>query len=155
MIRAWRLTRRVHATPPSEAYSGVGAERRGARWNRIGTPAAYASSTRSLAALEYLANVDPEDLPKDLVFVGVSFDESDVELGEPPAGWDRLDSAVAMNYGEHWLRRFRSLALTVPSAIVKAERNYVLNPAHARARELAVDRDLEDFVFDARLLTKR
>jgi len=155
MIRAWRLTRRVHATPAAEAYSGIGAERRGGRWNRIGTRAAYASSTRSLAALEYLANVDPEDLPADLVFVGVTFPEDALESGNPPAGWELLRSAVAMDYGQIWLRSSSSPVLTVPSAIVKAERNYVINPAHARARTLAIDRKVEEFLFDERLLTKR
>ncbi|MDB5072787.1 MAG: hypothetical protein JWM87_3898 [Candidatus Eremiobacteraeota bacterium] len=155
MTEAWRLTRRVHATPPSEAYNGIGAERRGGRWNRIGTRAAYASSTRSLAALEYLANVDAEDLPDDLVFVGVAFSEDDVADSDPPEGWHTVNSVVAMSYGEEWLRSQRSLVLRVPSAIVKAERNYVLNPAHPRAVTLEVDEAVEDFVFDERLLATR
>ena len=155
MIRAWRLTRRVHATPTSTALSGIGAERRGGRWNRIGTRAAYASSTRSLAALEYLANVDPEDLPTDLVFVGVAFHADVMESGNPPAGWELLGSVVAMEYGQSWLRSSRSTVLAVPSAIIKAERNYVINPAHARAGTLSIDGKLEEFVFDARLLTNR
>ena len=100
MIHAWRLTRRVHAVPPRDAYSGAGAERAGGRWNRTGTRAAYAASTRSLAALEYLANVDPEELPNDLVFVGATFDERDLEVGKPPAGWDSIDAPAAVGYGQ-------------------------------------------------------
>jgi len=154
VIRAWRLTRRLHATPPRNAFAGVGAERVGGRWNRIGTRAAYASSTRSLAALEYLANVDPDELPDDLVFVGTSFPENAVEYGEPPAGWDGLDSAVARRYGDAWLRSRATLTLSVPSAIIKAERNFIVNPAHANAQTLAIDPGLEEFVFDARLLKR-
>ncbi|MDQ6925000.1 MAG: RES family NAD+ phosphorylase [Candidatus Eremiobacteraeota bacterium] len=144
----------MHATPPSEAYNGSGAERRGGRWNRIGTRAAYASSTRSLAALEYLAHVDADELALDLVFVGVAFHDNALESGNPPEGWERLRSRVAMDYGQTWLRSSRSPVLGVPSAIVKAERNYVINPAHAQAHTLAIDRELEEFVFDERLLTK-
>ena len=155
MIEAWRLTRRVHAIPPAAAFDGTGAERRSGRWNRIGTRAAYAASTRSLAALEYLANVDPEDLPDDLVFVGVTFGEDDVAEADPPSGWDTVGSVVAIEYGEKWLRSRRSLALRVPSAVVKAERNYVLNPAHPRARTLRIAETAEAFVFDDRLLAKR
>ncbi len=155
MIRAWRLTRRVHATPPKEAYSGVGAERRGGRWNRVGTRAAYASSTRSLAALEYLANVDPEELPGDLVFVGVSFAESVLEHGTPPKAWESLRSPTAIGYGENWLRSSNSAVLAVPSAIVRAELNYVINPSHIRLGTLAVDRTLDDFIFDERLFRKQ
>ena len=154
MIRAWRLTRRLHATPPSKAYSGIGAERRGGRWNRVGTRAAYAAATRSLAALEYLANVDAEDLPADLVFVGITFAECAVERADLPAGWESLRSTVAMNYGEQWLRSMTSPALAVPSTIVKAELNYVINPAHAHMRAISIDRALEEFVFDARLLKR-
>lgn len=155
MIRAWRLTRRAHATPPKEAFSGRGAERRGGRWNRVGTRASYASSTRSLAALEYLANIDPDEIPDDLVFVAASFDDDDARTANPPEHWDAVDYQAAVAHGEEWLRSRSSLALAVPSAIIKAERNYVLNPAHPRAGTIKVARTLEDFVFDARLLTKR
>lgn len=152
MIRAWRLTRRGHATPAREAFSGSGAELYGGRWNRVGTRAAYVSSTRSLAALEFLANVDPEDLPDDLVFVGISFDEDDVEVSIPPHGWDSLGSSSAMDFGEAWLRMLAAPVLRVPSAIIKAERNYMINPAHVRAAAFAIDPDLENFVFDERLI---
>ncbi len=155
MIHVWRLTRRLHAVPPSEAYSGIGAERTGGRWNRAGTRAAYASSARSLAALEYLANVDPEDLPNDLVFVGATFEERDLELGDPPSGWNSLDSPAAAGYGQEWLQSSRSLVLGIPSAIVTAERNYIINPESPRMRALRVVPNVEEFVFDARLLTRR
>jgi RES domain-containing protein len=150
VIRAWRLVRRVHATPTSEAFSGIGAERRGGRWNRIGTRAAYASSTRSLAALEYLANLDPDDLPKDLGFVGIAFPNDALESADPPPGWELLRSAVAIQYGHTWLRSSRTPVLSVPSAIVEAERNYVINPAHAQADSFAIDAKFEEFIFDER-----
>lgn len=154
MTHVWRLTRAVHATPPRAAFAGLGAQRRGGRWNRIGTRAAYASSSRALAALEYLANVDPDELPDDLVFVGVSVKPSAVEHGNPPVGWDKLDSPVAIDYGESWLRSFAALVLAVPSVIIRSERNFVLNPAHPDAAKLSVDACVEPFIFDARL-TKR
>jgi RES domain-containing protein len=154
VISVWRLTRRVHAAPPRNAFAGIGAQQVGGRWNRIGTRAAYASSTRSLAALEYLANADPDELPDDLVFVGASFSEDAIEHGEPPAGWDGVDVGVARDYGDAWLRSRAALTLSVPSAINKAERNFVVNPAHANARALAVDPDVEEFTFDARLLKR-
>lgn len=155
MIHVWRLTRRVHAARPRDAYSGAGAERAGGRWNEAGTRAAYAASTRSLAALEYLANVDPEELPNDLVFVGATFEEHDLVVGHPPDGWDSLDAPAARSYGQEWLRSGRSLVLAIPSAIVRAERNYVINPQSARVKALRVVPDVEDFVFDGRLLRRR
>lgn len=88
------------------------------------------------------------------MFVGASFPEDAVEHGEPPAGWDGLDSAVARSYGDAWLRSRAALTLSVPSAIIKAERNFVLNPAHANTRVLVVDPGVEEFIFDARLLKR-
>jgi RES domain-containing protein len=130
----------------------MGAERRGGRWNRVGTRAAYASSTRSLAALEYLAHVDSDELPSDLVFVGIAFHDDLLERGDPPTGWELLGSSVAIDYGQTWLSSSTFPILAVPSAIVKAERNFVINPVHARARKLVVDGGLEEFFFDRRLL---
>ena len=88
MIRAWRLVRRAHcAAPYRAAFDGLGALRAGGRWNPVGVAAAYAASSRALSALEYLIRIDPRDPPDDLVFVEVSFSESDLEAADPPAGW--------------------------------------------------------------------
>jgi RES domain-containing protein len=148
---AWRLTRRAHATPSQDAFNGIGPERYGGRWNSIGNRVAYASATRSLAALEYLAHVDPEELPDDLVFAKVLFDEQSVEIGELPDDWSELDSQAARGYGDQWFRESRSLVLAVPSVIIRAEINYVINAAHIEVPRLQIDQDLEDFIFDDRL----
>ncbi|MBV8369853.1 MAG: RES domain-containing protein [Candidatus Eremiobacteraeota bacterium] len=152
MIRAWRLTRRTHAVPSSAAFSGRGAELNGGRWNAVGTPAAYGSASAALAALEYLVHVDPEELPADLVFAEVSFDEVDVESCTPPPGWRESGSETAVTFGEAWLHEQRSLVLAVPSAVIAFEMNYVFNPAHDRAGTLTVAENLIDFIFDDRLL---
>jgi RES domain-containing protein len=153
VIRAWRLARRVFSDPPATAaFNGRGAELFGNRWNPVGVPAAYASSGRALAALEYLAHVDHDLVPDDLVFSEVAFDEADVEAAIPPPDWDIAGSPSAVFYGERWLREQRSLVLAVPSVILRAELNYVINPRHPRASSLTVSPTLEPFVYDARLL---
>ena len=154
MTLVWRLTRRIHATPPTRAFDGVGAELRGGRWNKIGTRAAFASSTRSLAALEYLAHVDPERLPADLVFAGAALDDDAIQTSALPDDWDVVGSASAAEFGDRWLRRRRRLALSVPSVIIRAERNYVINPLHPDAEHLRVQPTLEPFSFDDRLIRR-
>jgi RES domain-containing protein len=67
----------------------------------------------------------------------------------------RVRRARQSGYGEAWLQSGRSLVLGVPSAIVKAERNYVINPDSPRMKALRVLSKIEEFVFDARLLTRR
>jgi RES domain-containing protein len=156
VIRAWRLARRVHSDPPQTvAFNGKGAEVGGGRWNPPGLPAAYASSSRSLAALEKLAHVDPSELPDDLVFSEVAFEESDVEEAVLPPGWSDVGSVTAQQYGERWLREARSLVLAVPSVVVATEKNYVINPHHPRASSLKISPELEEFAFDERLFKGR
>lgn len=156
MIRAWRLARRAYCDPPkTAAFDGRGAERNGGRWNPVGLPAAYASSSRSLAALEYLVHLERDVLPTDLVFAEASFAERDLEVCRPPRGWNAPGSPAAVAYGERWLREARSLVLAVPSAIVRGERNYVMNPRHPRAAHLIVSGKPEPFVYDRRLFDAR
>jgi RES domain-containing protein len=155
MISAWRLGRRAHNEPPeTTAFAGRGAELYGGRWNRVGVPAAYASSSRALAALEYLVHIDRDLIPNDLVFAHAHFDECDVEVCSPPNDWDVPGSPSAVLFGERWLIEARSLVLAVPSVVVPAERNYVLNPRHPGAARLVVSPTLEPFVFDERLLPR-
>jgi RES domain-containing protein len=156
VIRAWRLARRVHSDPPQTvAFNGKGAEIGGGRWNPPGLPAAYASASRSLAALEKLAHIDPSDLPDDLVFSEVAFDEADLEEAAPPPGWSDVGSVAAQLYGERWLREARSLVLAVPSVVIAQELNYVINPRHPRASSLQISTTLEEFIFDERLFKAR
>ena len=50
---------------------------------------------------------------------------------ELPRGWDSLQpSREAQEFGAHWIRESRSPLLSVPSIIVRTERNYLINPAH-------------------------
>ena len=157
MIRAWRLARRVHSEPPrKKAFDGYGSQLYGNRWNSIGPPAAYASSTRSLCALEYLAHLDPDVLPDDLVFAEVGFDASHVErVARLPPGWDDEGSPQAATFGDSWLRERRSLVLEVPSVIVRTEVNYVINPRHPDFSSLTISATLDDFAFDERLFKKK
>ncbi len=89
----------------------------------------------------------------DLVFAGVSFDSSDVEIAALPAGWNAAGSLTAVSYGQVWLREQRSLVLQVPSVVIREEANYVINPRHPRAPSLVYSASLETFTYDTRLFT--
>lgn len=80
MTSGWRISKHRYANPPSAAFDGEGARRRGGRWSGPGRRVAYASSTLALASLEYFVNLDPQDAPSDLVSVQVDIpDEIKVE----------------------------------------------------------------------------
>lgn len=147
----WRITRGAH-----QELDGKGAESYGGRWNSVGVPVVYASSTLALAALEYLAHVDVEDVPDDLVAMAIEVPDDagqesvfDIDL---PADWARLPDHPACNeVGNRWVAEGAALVLSVPSAIVPEERNLLINPAHPRAGDVKVV-STRPFAFDPRLV---
>lgn len=143
-MTVYRIARSVYAV-----LDGEGARRYGGRWNQRGTPAIYASEHISLAVLEVLVHVDPDDLPGDLHVYRIVLPDTIDEVDELPSSW-REDISLTQEVGERWLER-DVLAFRVPSAIVPQEYNAVINPMHEEARRLAVD-DLGPFIFDTRLL---
>lgn len=149
-MRAWRLTRSAYASDP---LSGVGAARAGGRWNSRGIRVGYCCTGRPLALLEMLVHVTRDSVPADLVLVGVDIpDELIVLQGRPPEGWNRLPySATARSAGDAWVAAGGSLALAVPSVVLPAERNFLVNPLHPEFRRIRVG-PIEKFAFDRRLL---
>ncbi len=146
----WRIVRPVYAANP---LSGIGAARRGSRWNSKGVRMAYAATSRPLAVLEALVHVGRDYLPLDAVLLPVEVPDSLVEqLGSPPSGWDELPfSQTARMAGDRWIAEGKSLGILVPSAVLPLERNLLINPAHpgfCRIRLGTPERD----PFDRRLL---
>lgn len=56
--------------------------------------------------------------------------------------------------GSRWAQEGRTAVLSVPSAIIPAERNFLLNPAHSTYRAIRIGRP-EPFVFAQRMWKKR
>ena len=147
-MKIWRITKERFA---KQAFSGEGAGKYGGRWNSVGTRVVYCSGTKALAALEILARVDFGTLVG-FVSIEVEFDE---ELIEPtpslPHNWKVQPPGYdTQKIGDNWVRRKRSVALAVPSVIIDSETNYLLNPAHADCRRLAIGAP-EAFPLDRRL----
>jgi len=149
-VRVWRLTRAVYGRDP---LLGEGAARSGNRWNSPGERVAYTSNNRSLAVLEMLVHVTRDTVPKDLLLIPVEVpDELVAEATELPADWNRLPYSVgARRLGDRWVEGRRSVGLLVPSVVLPAERNLLINPVHPDARRIAVLK-AEAFSFDRRLL---
>jgi RES domain-containing protein len=65
-------------------------------------------------------------------------------LADLPRGWNKLPpSPASKRFGDEWVAARSSLGLLVPSVIASEERNILLNPAHARFREVRVARQSE------------
>lgn len=128
------------------AFDGEGARRYGGRWNRVGVPAVYTAAHLSLAVLEILVHVPAEeDLPTDLVAISADVpDDLEIErirIEELPRDWRRTPAPpVLADRGSAWLTAARTAVLAVPSAVIPAESNYILNPAHPDFRRIAIHR---------------
>jgi RES domain-containing protein len=150
-MRLWRLST---AASPRGAFDGEGARVYGGRWNTKGTPLVYTSGSLSLAALEMLVHTDAAFLVRPLFAFHVDVPDAAIET--------LLDSALPRNWRHHpfseetqrigsrWAEKRESLALAVPSAIIPAERNYLLNTAHPGFAALTVPSP-DSFAFDPRL----
>ncbi len=124
-----------------DALSPEGARRNGGRWNSKGVPILYCATSESLAMLELRVHA-PHPYPRvRLRFVIEVPDDAvhEVPVAALPRGWNKLPpSPSSKRFGDEWVTAGSSLGLLVPSVIASEERNLLLNPAHARFREVRV-----------------
>jgi RES domain-containing protein len=126
VVTAFRLATRRH--PPNMASGAAG------RWNQAGVPVIYTGASLALSALEILASRSV--LADDYVSVRVDiaddvsisvFSEEDL----PPDWWINPHPESSRAFGSNWAKSLASAVMSVPSSLVRSERNYILNPAHA------------------------
>jgi RES domain-containing protein len=128
----------------------------GGRWNNPGTCIVYTSESRSLAMLEILVHLRYPAFLKDFVAFQVEIEEFLIErLDRLPRAWQQNPAPTSVRaVGDAWVAEGRSPVLQVPSAIIPAEHNYLLNPRHAKFSKLRIGPPLS-FRFDPRLVDRR
>lgn len=136
----------------AEFAKGLNASGLAGRWNHNGQRVLYASSTRSLAALEQLANrsglilnasysvmiievtdsldsfrkINPGILPPEC-----SNSLRTINPEVLPPDWQRISGYGRLqDLGSNWYNQFESLLLRVPSVLVPQEQNYLINTQH-------------------------
>src|SRR5262249_14650641 len=135
-MRLWRVSN--HAD-----LSGEGGRRVAARWHERGRPAVYLAEHPALALLETLVHldIDPDELPShyQLLTVEVADAVAVEELSEAAltANW-RVAPQDTRMLTRAWFGERRTALLRVPSAILPAAFNYLLNPLHPDAARIAV-----------------
>jgi RES domain-containing protein len=132
----WRLVAPRHA---ERAMTGEGAALYGGRWNPVGRRMVYTAESLALATLELAVHLTGGRAK----YTAIQFDVADelvdhLETGDLRRTWQR-DAAATARIGDAWSASLRSVALTVPSALVdprSGERNVLWNPAHPDAGRL-------------------
>ena len=153
MTTLWRL---VTARFADTAFSGEGARLYGGRWNRKGMPMVYTAASQSLAMLEIL--VQDEPLRARYVMIPATlpkrFKIEQIALAELPERWnDPVNRAHLQALGSDWIARGSSAVLAVPSAVIPAELNYLINPRHPDFAKIDIGPP-QDFITDLRLRRK-
>ena len=75
-----------------------------------------------------------------------------LETAALPGRWRRFPSLPENQaIGDRWVVERRSLILRVPSAIIPAAANFLINPSHPEFARIVIGRP-ERFAFDPRLL---
>src|SRR5271157_1655478 len=142
----WRVSRH-------RDLSGAGGLRAPGRWHERGSRVVYLADTPAGALLESCVHTSAGDVPPKYPLLAVFVpDGVAVETANPgtlPANW--ADSpGVTREIGSAWLRSRRSALLRVPSALVPATFNYLLNPLYADAARLRIQ-SVYEYPFDPRI----
>ena len=135
--------------------SGLNASGRAARWNPNDIEVIYTAGSRSLACLENVVHRNQAGLnhlfkvmtivvPDDLCILTI-------EQKNLPVNWsDFSQMPITQKLGENWIREKKSAILKVPSSIINAEFNYLINPLHDDFKSIKLLKS-ETFVFDKRI----
>ena len=136
----------------SNDLSGEGALRFGGRWNNKGLPVIYTSLTISLSLLELLIHSAAYDqiVSNRLTIIEVP-DKSlaEVSAGRLKKNW-QSDENYSRFMGDQFLSTKTTLLLKVPSAIIPAESNILINPKHKDASKVKIH-SIQKFSFDNRM----
>ncbi len=135
-MRLWRISRFAD-------LAGEGGLHAPGRWHSKGQRVVYLAEHPASALLELLVHleIDVEDFPAHFQLLEIdaadriavtAIDETSLQVD-----W-RGQPAVTRTLGDEWLRGGTTALLRVPSAVVPATSNYLLNPSHADAPQLSI-----------------
>lgn len=118
--------------------TGEGARLNGGRWNPMGTPLLYTSTTPELALLETLVHLNGtpvRDLPP-FVLVTIELPDSveTIQATNLPEGWDQIKfpDSLPLFLLPRLVPTHPFLAFSVPSVVLKnsPSQNVLINPLH-------------------------
>ena len=150
-MRVYRLSRGKYA----KDLSGKGAAKFGNRWNSKGVEMFYTAESRALAMAEVLVHLSLGALPDDYMMIEIEVPDSiEVEI----LSANRLDENWNSNpldpqtqaLGDSFIQAREICIFQVPSAVVKGDFNYLLNPNHPEFGKIKIV-SIIAFPFDNRI----
>jgi RES domain-containing protein len=125
------------------------------RWNSKGVVVVYTAEHPALAALEMLTSWDDYENFGNYHLYRCEFSDEAVAdaLGDIyVTGIDVRHKPATRKFGDQWVQSQESVILRVPSVVVPASLNYVLNPDHPDFDRIVKRENLGLFRYDERIL---
>jgi RES domain-containing protein len=146
---------RLHNSKYPLVLSGKGAALTGGRWNSKGTEIIYTAHGRCLAMAEVVVHLSLVMLPTGFKMVTIDIPDEVVvhplDVTKLPKGWNVFPETIETQMlGDFFVKELDYAVLQVPSAVVKGDFNYLINPFHPDATKISVSSQ-EDFPFDKRI----
>ena len=145
----WRISN--HST-----LDGGGGLSAPGRWHTVGQRIVYCAPNPATALLEVLvhAKIDMEDMPVNFRYLEIDAPDTlateDLATSGLSESW-RTDLAATRRAGDDWLQSGRTALLRVPSVIVPATWNILINPRHSESGQIRTIRH-HSHAIDLRLL---
>ncbi len=145
---------RVGRTQFAKDLTGEGARLYGGRWNHKLTPCLYTAETRALAVLEYTVNVNIEEIPRALSITTLEVPSDNIlqlPIEALPGNWQESPAPMSTkNLVTALLKAAQHPVIQIPSTVIPAEFNYIINPLHPSAIDYRIV-SVEDFIYDVRI----
>lgn len=150
-MRVFRLSKVKYA----QDLNSKGAAKFGNRWNSKGVEIIYTAESRALAMAEVVVHVSLATLPKDFVMIEIdipdSLDFEVLNVKELPEDWNsHPHSSRTQKLGDDFIDSKAFCVYKVPSAVVKGDFNFLINPHHKNAKRIKI-KSSTPFPFDERI----
>ncbi|MFA6944745.1 MAG: RES family NAD+ phosphorylase [Pedobacter sp.] len=127
------------------------------RWNKKDELVIYTGSSRALSTLETVVHRSGINLSGQYRVLTISIADKtqiqEIDIKELPLNWKTIEAYVELQeIGSKWYTSMESLVLKVPSVIIAQEYNYIINTKHPLFTKSVALKNVEDFVWDKRLL---
>lgn len=122
-------------------FTGRGASKFGSRWNSKGIEVIYTAKSRALAMAEVLVHSSLATLPTDFMMIVIETPDEvqikSLDLKTLNKNWNSHPHYIeTQKLGDYFTDSLEACILKVPSAVVKGDFNYLINPHHSEFKKI-------------------